>query len=51
MKRLCSSIRDLLGAETSDEAIAKVVQELEARGIAKVTEGRVSYRDAQAGTG
>ncbi len=50
VKRLCSSIRDLLGAETSDEAIAKVVQELEARGIAKVTEGRVSYRDAQTGT-
>jgi len=43
VKRLYSSIRDLLGVETSDEAIAKVVQELEARGIAKVTEGRVSY--------
>lgn len=51
VKRLCSSIRDLLGAQTSDGAIAKVVQELEARGIAKVTEGRVSYPDAQAGTG
>lgn len=48
MKRLCSSIRDLLGAETSDEAVAKVVQELEARGIAKVTEGRVSYPDGSA---
>jgi hypothetical protein len=28
VKRLCSSIRALLGAETSDGAIAKVVQEL-----------------------
>ena len=51
VKRLCSSIRGLLGADTSDEAIAKVVQELEARGITKVIDRRVSYPDAQAGTG
>ena len=48
IKRLGSSIRDLLGAETGDAAIAKVVAELEARGVAKVTEGRVSYPEAQA---
>lgn len=51
LKRLASSIKDLLGAQTSDEAIEKLIRELEARGIVKVTESRVSYPDAAAGAG
>lgn len=49
--RLRSSIKHFLGAQTSDEAIAQVMRELEARRIVKVTESRVSYPDAAAGGG
>lgn len=43
IKRLGSSIKDLLGKETSDEAVAKLVRELEARGVVKVAEEKVTY--------
>lgn len=46
IKRLASSIKDLLGAQTSDEAVDKMVAELAGRGVLKVSEGRVTYPNA-----
>jgi len=43
IKTLCSSIKHLLGAQGTDEAVNKLVAELERLNAIKLTDGKVTY--------